>query len=87
MSPSGEWVSCAARIQEEMEARGFDAARLSVATGHPASAIRSWLRCDEVPPADAFARICAALGMSADRALGLRGGSGSEPGRRGFRGI
>lgn len=73
MSASGEWVACVARIERAMAERGIDAARLSVETGFPASEIRSWMRCESVPSADRFARVCAAIGASADWTLGLTG--------------
>lgn len=75
MSASAAWVPCAARLLCEMERRGFDAARLSVETGFTAQAIRSWLRCDSVPAADELGRVCRSLGASADRILGISGGS------------
>lgn len=75
LSPSAAWVPCAARLAREMAARGFDAARLSVETGFTVREISSWLRCDSVPAADELARVCRALGASADRILGLSGGS------------
>ena len=73
MSMPGEWVACVARIREAMDAMGVDAARLSVATGIPASTIGTWLRCEAVPSADRLASVCSALGASADWVLGLRG--------------
>lgn len=73
VSMPGEWVACVARIREAMDARGIDAARLSVATGIPASTIGTWLRCEAVPSADRLASVCSALGASADWVLGLRG--------------